>query len=326
MMMCQIAQGLPEYHCVFTPFYADGLPGLLARLGLLNFTILGRPHQRNCERFLRDQGLLVDFGGECGDYDLVVTGTDLIVQSNIRGLPLVLVQEGMTEPEGLLYYWVRDLKLPRYLANTAATGLSNAYDAFCVASPGYRDLFLRKGARPEKLFVTGIPNFDNVREYIDNDFPHRGYVLAATSSSRETGKFHNRAAFIKKALRIANGRPLFFKLHPNEHIQRACKEIERFAPAAKIFSAGNVHHMIANCDALIAENSTVIYTALGLGKEVHADVDVDTLRSLTPIQNGGASAARIADVCYYLLTTPLAERQRTLGRIRLRLNRLAANF
>jgi hypothetical protein len=47
------------------------------------------------------------------------------------------------------------------LAGTAATGLSDAYHAFCVASEGYRDFFIRKGARPEKIIITGIPNFDN---------------------------------------------------------------------------------------------------------------------------------------------------------------------
>ena len=30
---------------------------------------------------------------------------------------------------------------------------------FCVASEGYRDLFISKGVKPEKIYVTGIPNF-----------------------------------------------------------------------------------------------------------------------------------------------------------------------
>jgi hypothetical protein len=57
------------------------------------------------------------------------------------------------------------------LAGTAATGLSDAYHAFCVASEGYRDFFIRKGARPEKIIITGIPNFDNCEQNISNCKP-----------------------------------------------------------------------------------------------------------------------------------------------------------
>jgi hypothetical protein len=35
------------------------------------------------------------------------------------------------------------------------TGLSHVYAAFCAASSGYRDLFVRKGVRPERIEVTG---------------------------------------------------------------------------------------------------------------------------------------------------------------------------
>jgi hypothetical protein len=55
--------------------------------------------------------------------------------------------------------------------------------------------------------------------------------------------------------------------------------------------------MVANCSALVTRYSSVVYVALALGKEVHADIDEVTLRRLLPIQNGGASARRIADVC-----------------------------
>src|SRR5207249_7217172 len=114
---------------------------------------------------------------------------------------------------------------PRYLASTAATGLSHAYDYFCVASQGYRDLFIRKGVDPAKIRITGIPNFDNCASALDNDFPYRGYVLVATSDMRETFKYENRKAFIEKCLRIADGRQLIFKLHPNENIARATVEL-----------------------------------------------------------------------------------------------------
>jgi hypothetical protein len=207
----------------------------------------------------------------------------------------------MTDPEDWRYRLVRALRLPRYLANTSMTGLSGAYAAFCVASEGYRDLFVRKGVPRERIFVTGMPNFDDVASYRENDFPHRGYVLAATSCLRETLKQEDRPAFIRKSLRIAGGRPLFFKLHPNENHVRAVREIGKWAPRAQVFVKGNTNHMIANSDVLVTRYSSVVHVAVALGKEVHADLDAATLARLMPVQNGGRSAAHIADICRRLL-------------------------
>jgi hypothetical protein len=207
----------------------------------------------------------------------------------------------MLEPEGLRYQLVRRLGMPRFLANTAATGLSDAYELFCVASQGYREQFIQKGVKPEKIAVTGIPNFDNARVYLKNDFPYRHYVLAATSSHRETLKWTNRQAFIHKARQIAAGRQLIFKLHPNENMGRARREIEQAAPGALVYEGGNVYHMIANCDVLVTETSSVTFIGLALNKEVHSDLDLDHLRRLMPNQNEGASARRIAEHCQQLL-------------------------
>jgi hypothetical protein len=165
MMMHQISVRLAEFNCYFTPFYADGVIGLAAKTGLADFSILGGRHRRATEDYLRQHDLSVDFEGKKHAYDVVLTGTDLIIQNNIRGKRLLLVQEGMTEEEDFLYFLVRNLKFPRFLANTAATGLSDAYDVFCVASRGYRDLFIRKGVNPDKIVVTGIPNYDNIVQY-----------------------------------------------------------------------------------------------------------------------------------------------------------------
>jgi len=41
----------------------------------------------------------------------------------------------------------------------------------------------------------------------------------------------------------------------------------------------------------------VVYIGIALGKKVHSYFDVDRLKRLAPIQNGGVSASRIADVC-----------------------------
>jgi hypothetical protein len=300
-MMHQIAMQMPGQNCYFTPFFADGLMEQLSNWKLLDFTILGGRHRLNTERYLAQHDLAVDFGGQRRSYDLVVTCTDLIIQHSLHGKQIVLVQEGMTEPETLAYTLVKQYQWPRWVANTAATGLSDAYRYFCVASPGYRELFIRKGVRPEKLVVTGIPNFDQVSQYRRNYFPLRHFVLAATSSTRETLKWDNRLEFLHKVRRIAAGRLVVIKLHPNENVGLARREINHVIPEALVLEEGNLNHMIANCDVFITQTSSATFVGLALGKEVYTDLDVDQLRQLMPLQNGGTSALRIAELCERLL-------------------------
>lgn len=301
-MMHQIAQHLGANQCYFTPLFDDGWLGALSRQGLLEFSTLGQKHRKNTEAYLAKQGLPIDYGGQARKYDLIITGTDLLLPRCIQGKRLVLIQEGMMEPEGTVYHLVRTMNLPRYLANTSMTGLSHAYDLFCVASAGYRDLFERKGVKPEKMMVTGIPNFDNVEAFINNDFPNRGYVLAATSALRETFQWDHREAFIRKVQAIAQGRPIIFKLHPNENLTRARAEIKQIAPEAMIFESGSINFMIANCEVLVTQTSSVTYIGLALGKEIHSDLNLEDLRRLMPLQNGGTSAARIAELCELYLS------------------------
>jgi hypothetical protein len=303
-MMHQIAIHLPEFQCSFTPFYATGVVGLASAMGLLDFSILGGNHQRNCMRYLTSKRLPIDIGGKNGEYDIVFTCTDLLIQSNIRGKKIILVQEGMTEPESPLFPLVRHLKPLRFIENTAATGLSDAYDVFCVASYGYRDFFLRKGVKPQKIVVTGIPNFDHAESYLQNDFPYHDYVLVATSSIRETLKRDDRMMFLQRAKEIAKGRKMIFKLHPNENEQRARLEISQVVPDALILTEGNTNHMVANCDVLITQTSSVVYIGIALGKEVYSNHCVHTLKQLTPMQNGGRSAKRIAEIGRQVLKTP----------------------
>jgi len=166
-------------------FFADGLVDAASRIGLTDFSILGGRHRRATETFLEENHLPIDFGGKAHEYDAVITGTDLIVPRNIRSKRLILVQEGMTEEEDLLYTLVRYLKFPRFIANN---GLLPDYlmlmTFFVWLQEVYRDLFIRKGVHPEKIIVTGIPNYDNAAQYYNNDFPMRGYALVATSSIR----------------------------------------------------------------------------------------------------------------------------------------------
>jgi hypothetical protein len=203
----------------------------------------------------------------------------------------------MTDPENLTYKMVKTFKLPLYLASTSTTGLSHAYQKFCVASEGFKRHFINKGVKPERLEVTGIPNFDNALEYTKNNFPYRDYALVATSDARETFKFDRRKAFIKKAKALAGQRQMIFKLHPNERVQRATKEIKSIVPEALVFHDGNAHEMVANCSMLITQYSSLVFTGIALNKEVHSYFDVQRLKEMAPIQNGGRSAENIANVC-----------------------------
>lgn len=299
--MAEIAGELPECECYFTPHYADGLLELARRAGLLERTVLGDRLVARCLAYLEARSLRIDLRGTHHEYDLVLIPSDLTVQRNIRRRNIILVQEGMTDPEDFRYRLVRTFRfLPRWLASTAATGLSDLYHRFCVASEGYRDLFIRKGVRPEKIVVTGIPNFDNCASFLNNRFPHRHYVLACTSDARETLAHENRKAFIRRAVAIARNRQLIFKLHPNEDVRRATREIRSHAPGALVFEDGNASEMVANCDVLITHLSSTAYIGLALGKEVYSTFDLDTLRTLLPLQN--ASAGRnIARVCRELI-------------------------
>lgn len=300
-IMHEISRYLPEHEAWFTPFYTDGALEPLVDKGWAEFTIMGGPMRADTERYLRDQGLRVDYKGRRQRYDLALLSTDLLVPKNLAGVPAVLVQEGMTDPEDLMYHLVKWLKLPRFLASTSTTGLSHQYDRFCVASEGYRRHFEAKGVDPDKLVVTGIPNFDHCARYLDNDLPRRGYVLVATSDTRECFKPCNRKKFLQNAVAIAAGRPLVFKLHPNENVERSTREIREVLPDAEVLASGNTNHLIANCEVLITQYSSVVYVGLALGKEVHSYFDLAQLRRLQPVQNGGRSAANIAAVCRELL-------------------------
>src|SRR5262249_13322617 len=235
----------------------------LVESGYTEFAIVGKKHVVRCMEYLQRHNLNIDVRGEAKEYDLVLTCSDLVIPRNVQGKPVVLVQEGMTDPENLPYHMVRAFRfLPRWLASTSVTGLSDGYRKFCVASEGYRSLFIRKGVNPEKIVVTGIPNFDDCRKFLNNNFPLKGYVLVCTSDSRETLKLENRKKLIRFARKVAGTRQLVFKLHPNENVARATREIQKHAPGALIFSSGSAEEMIANCEVLITIYSSTVYVGL----------------------------------------------------------------
>ena len=301
-MMVKIARHLLNaYDCWFTPYYTDGYIRILEEKRLLEWTVAGYRHKNRAEQYLRSQGLQIDQRGQNYSYDLVLTCSDLVVPQNIRSSRIILVQEGMTDPENATYRLVRRLRLPRYLASTATSGLSHAYDVLCVASEGYREHFVNKGIDPSKIRVTGIPNFDNCKEYAQQPCEFSDFVLVATSDSRETFKYENRKAFLLHAAEIAAGRQLIVKLHPNENYERAIREVERHIPGAIVLTGVPIEPLIARCDALITKYSSCVYVGIALGKEVYSDFPIDSLRHMCPLQNGGTSAFNIALECKRLL-------------------------
>ncbi|MEN6484324.1 MAG: hypothetical protein ABFD98_05525 [Syntrophobacteraceae bacterium] len=299
--MHQISKHLSDFEHSFSPYYCDGFDEALRRLGFIEFTIAGNKVVGRCRAYLQNHDLHIDYRGKNRPYDLVVTCSDVYLQKNIRDNNIVLVQEGITDPESVMFHLVKRFRFfPRWMGGTAATGLSDAYGAFCVASDGYRDFFIRKGVRPEKIVVTGIPNFDDCRRYCTNDFPYRNYVLACTSPLRELFRREDREAFIRRAVKIAGDRRLIFKLHPIENVERATREIRAHAPGAMVFATGSAEEMIANCDVLITQFSSTVFVGIALGKETYSDFGIEELRRLMPLQNGSA-ALNIAGVCRRVL-------------------------
>jgi len=304
--MHAVARELPEFDAWFTPFFVEGFLDGARKAHLLDTTIAGFPWVGRCNAYLAENGLSLDYQGRRHhhDYELVVTCQDVYVGPSVRrlvqkGVGLVLVQEGMTDPENFMYHVVRRVRfLPRWFASTAATGLSGEYARFCVASEGYRDLFVRKGCDPSKLVVTGIPNFDDMERYRQNRIAEHGYVLVCTSDARETFKMlDDREDFLKKAFAMAGTRPLIVKLHPNEDVGRARREIIALSPNATLVTEGSAEELVANCSVLVVQYSTLAFVGLALGKEVHAKYPIDELRRLLPLQNGGRSGKAIAEVC-----------------------------
>jgi len=299
--MHQIARQLPEFDCWFSQLFSDSpvLHFLARHTSLINSTILAGQFRRNSEAYLNYHGLQMDYAAKLNKYDLVVYCSDLIIPKRMRSCKTIWVQEGMTDKRTVLSNIIKALGLPPHLTgNTSLNGSMDFCDVYCAASEGYKQYFAENGTDEEKIVVTGMPNYDDLEQFRKNDFPHQGYVMVATTDMRETYRFEDRKAFIKETVKIANGRQMLFKLHPNEVFERAEREILQYAPAGTlIFHKGNTNEMIANCTELITQYSTVVYTGIALGKKVHSWFNVDTLQKLTPVQNGGQSAKNIAAIC-----------------------------
>lgn len=299
--MMGIANELQEYDCWFSQLFTDNrlINFLLDRTCLLDKTIISGPFRKASEQHLLAHNCKIDYKARLNTYDLVVFCSDMLVPERMRQYKTIWVQEGMIDKLTWASRLIKMLKLPSMLClNTSLNGTSNKCDLYCTASEGYKNYIIEHGTEASKVNVTGIPNYDNAAQYLHNNFPHSNYVMVATSDMRETARTENRPMFIKECVEIANGRQLLFKLHPNENAERAIREIKNNAPGnTLIFTEGNTHEMIANCDELITQYSTVVYTGISLGKKVHSWFDVAQLKMLEPLQNEGTSTKNIASVC-----------------------------
>lgn len=307
--MQQIASFLPEFSCYFSQFFSDNpVVASAIKLGLLDNTVMGLPLRQKSEAYMRAHNMQMDYQAKDRIYDLVVFCSDLLFPTKFEGLKTIWIQEGMIDPYTNISKVIQKLKLPRYLSmGTSLNGTSNLCDVYCVASSGYRDYIVKHGTDAAKVVLTGMPNYDNLEQFRQNDFPFHDYVMVATSDMRETYRSEDRIAFLKSCVDIAAGRRLLIKLHPNEQKERAISEIKSACPAnTLIYTDGNTNEMIANCAELITQYSTVVYAGIALDKPVHSYFDLDELKSLLPIQNGGNSAAHIASICrdYVLHTGP----------------------
>jgi hypothetical protein len=291
-----------EYDCWFTQFYPDyGFEKAVLYAGVLENSIMSGHFKATADKYLADHGLQSDYRGEKNQYDMTLLCTDLIVPRKARKAKTVFVQEGMVDE---LTPWSKVVKMsgfiPRYLAmGTALNGSSNLCDIYCVGSEGYANFFQKMGTDRSKMAITGIPNFDNIPQFVNNNFPHRDYVLIATSDIRECFRKDDRIGFLNKCKGIVAGRRVIFKLHPNEIRERAIGEIKSvFGEDALVYIDGDSNHMIANCQELITQFSTLVYVGIVLGKKVHSYFDLNELYRLVPEQNGATSARKIAEICH----------------------------
>ncbi|WP_375417217.1 hypothetical protein [uncultured Hymenobacter sp.] len=305
--MHQIARLLAdECEPYFSQIYYDGwMRGfykLMLRARALERTVVSGHIKQKADAYLQQHGLKNDFENRRlrEKYDLIVCCSDIVVPWNLLATTKsVFIQEGMTDP---LHWWARQVKrftrFPILAIGTSLNGMNNCCDLYCVASEGYAEHFREIGVDAGKLIVTGIPNFDDMERLRYNSFEHRGYVMVATTDMRETYRPDNRQKFFREATRIAAGRPMLVKFHPNEQMDRAVAEAKKYCPPGTLlYTEGNTEEIIANSVELITQYSTVVYVALALGIPAHSYFDIEDLKQKAPWQNGGTAARRIADLC-----------------------------
>jgi hypothetical protein len=299
----QIARHLENnYNVYYSQIFGEGFfYKAAAEIGFFDNTVLGRDSSftKASMEYIRTHNLNYDYRGRSKGikYDLALLSTDMIVPKSFKNIKTVWIQEGMIDPITNFGRLVKRLGLPAYAtASTALNGTSNIADLYFAMSHGYKKYFSTYGTDNEKIMVTGIPNFDNIHSLLETSYPEGGFVLVATSDIRELGGNDDRIYLIKEAIKIANGRKIIFKPHPNENIQRVISEIRSIIPEAKIITEPIIDTLIAHCDVLITQYSSCVYQGMVLGKKVYSYFPMEELESKKPIQNNGKSAEIISGI------------------------------
>src|SRR5580700_7110198 len=110
--MHEISKHLNEYDCWFSQFFTDSVAYnfLINRTPLAKKTIFSGQFKENSEKYLRDNGLQIDYQAKKNTYDLVVYCSDLHIPKRLRENKIVWVQEGMTDKFTLLSWIIKALK------------------------------------------------------------------------------------------------------------------------------------------------------------------------------------------------------------------------
>ena len=294
----QVSQFLQdEYDCWFSPAYFDDWQNLVMRMGLLEMSIVGKRRVNQAIEYLEERNCQIDYRAKKNQYDMVYLCTDVIQPDAFKKHKKIVVQEGFVLPEDWRAPIIKRMSWVYGWADTALTAQTDNYDYFCAAGEGYRQYFIDRGADPDKVLTTGIPNFDDLKHLKNNPLHEKDFVLIITSAIREAAGRENRKKYLKYALDQADGRDLIFKLHPSENHDRAIREIRRLTQEGVILMEGNTEHMIANSAQVVARASTVIMTALALDIPVCSPAyTTEELEQFRPLQNNGRSAEAIADL------------------------------
>lgn len=307
--MHEIANQLSDCDCRFMPYPHQELSGWFTEHGLAHKLSTTRRMREVCLNYLNTNRLPIDTSDGACDYDVVVSTPELAILKAKRRGRLVLIQNAMLDHEMVedgkenasdqFAHWIPILS--RWLTGVSSGATDDSYDKLCVASEGYRDLFVRNGVDPYRIVVTGIPKFDNYASFLHSDFSYRDYALVVTSEERDAFHFESHRHFVRDALRIARGWELVFLISASESHPRTIEEIQQLAPAARLFTEGEVGPMVANCGMLITQCPSVAFIGMALGKELHSHMNLAKVYGLLPLQNGGQSASNIAQVCRNLL-------------------------
>jgi len=291
-----------DYNIFYSQVFGEGfLYKTAAEIGFFDNTVLGRDSSftKASQQYIKANNLNYDYRGKSKGikYDLALLSTDMIVPKSFHKIKTVWIQEGMIDPITNFGRLVKKLGLPAYTtASTALNGTSNSADLYFAMSHGYKEYFQTYGTEGNKILVTGVPNFDNIHSLLNTTYKESGFVLVATSDIRELGGNDDRVFLIREAIRIANGKKLIFKPHPNENIQRAVTEIKSLAPDATVITEPIIDILIAHCDTLITQYSSCVYQGLVLGKKVYSYFPIEELEAKKPIQNNGKSGEIIAGI------------------------------